>query len=155
MMAMEIEDLELYTDMEQVCTLDDLRVLRKKYNIKLNDISADLLMTSSYYSAVESGRRKTYKGQDLVEFIEDVQDAICKHIKRRKEDAYDINKNSDDNNLVWQVFTPALFKEAVSLLEDGENFYKVCTKLEVDELELESKLKKAGLKHLVNTLEHI
>lgn len=147
-MAVELEDLEFYTEVEDVCTLDDLRALRKKYNIRLNDISDDLLMSPSYYSAVESGRRKTYEGKDLEEFIEDVQDSIYNHIKKRKEDSYDLSKNLDVNNLVWQVFTPKLFEEAVTRLQKGENFYKVVTSLEVDELELESKLKKAGLGHL-------
>lgn len=150
---MELQDLDLYIDFEEIQSLEELKEYRKKLGVTLKEVSSELLMKPSYYSAIESGRRKSYAGEDLLDFIEDVQDAIHKQIKMRKENSYNLDMNlADDNDkttLIWQILTPQLFNMAVTKLSKGIPFYKVCFLLEIDEIELETQLKKKGFDNLL------
>lgn len=157
---LELKDLDKYVDVEELTTLEELKEYRKKNGVTLKDVSKELLMQPSYYSAIESGRRKTYKGQDLMEFIEDVQDAIHKSIVQRKEDTYNFEKNYDPEedekiNLVWQFLTPKIYNQALTKLAKGMPFYKVCVLMELDELELERKLKSDGYHHYLDTKTNV
>lgn len=151
----ELKDLDLYIDFEEIESLEDLKEYRKKLGVTLKEVSSELLMKPSYYSAIESGRRKSYAGDELMEFIEDVQDAIHKQLKMRKENSYNLEMNMSEDNekaaLIWQIITPQLFNQAITKLSKGVPFYKVCFMLEIDELELESKLKNKGFTHLLAT----
>lgn len=151
----ELKDLDLYIDFEELQSLEELKDYRKKLGVTLKEVASELLMKPSYYSAIESGRRKSYAGDDLMEFIEDVQDAIHKQLKMRKENSYNLEMNlSEDNEkaaLIWQIITPQLFNQAIIKLTKGVPFYKVCFMLEIDELELESKLKSRGYENLLAT----
>lgn len=136
--------------------IEELREIRKTAKVSIAIMAEELLISSSYYSSIENGRRRIGKTQTEFEiFLEDAYCVLNKIIKQRKEDSYILEKNlsSEDEDtccLIWQLLTDDLYEEAINKLKKGLPFYKVCFIMEIDELELEKKLQADGFNHLIN-----
>ncbi|MBT3123331.1 MULTISPECIES: hypothetical protein [Bacillus] len=129
----------------------DVRKMRLSSGVSVKEVCEELHLQSGYYSAYECGNRrfavKESDGFDRnEEFFYDVGHAIAKITKKRKEDAYSLEKNmfEDDDklNLIYQPLSDELYKKALQLIDSGKNIIQAAIELEIDERELELRIKR-------------